>query len=430
MKSSWTATVVWASFAASVLAAHGATVHYTVTDLGPVGPVGTGTTSASALNDSNQVIGTATVAGGQSHACRWQPGAAGQDLGALNSAAYYSSGSALNASGVMVGMSQTQAGGYASPFRSAGGAALEELPRLSGGGDAIANGINASGVIVGWSNRGIGCGGPACTGNPGYAVRWVGSTIQTVGNLGGFYSVATGLNDAGEICGYGAPRTNNAVTHAFRLAVGGSSADDAGTLGGANSWAYAINRSGQMVGASELPGTTSTHAVLWNGTTPEDLGVVPGTTQSGALGVNDADLVVGWSGGSAALFARGVPPVDLNTLIATNSGWRLTSTRAINAFGLIVAQGELNSNGVNRAVLLTPVNPRLFGSRQGAGFNLSWSSQSNWTYQVQYTTDLAARKWGSVGTGVPGDGRVRSATDFPRTAPGGVFYRLACTGQP
>ena len=59
-----------------------------------------------------------------------------------------------------------------------------------------------------------------------------------------------------------------------------------------------VNATGWVVGFAGFPGTT-TRAVLWkpNGTTYDivDLGVVPGTTSSEAVGIDDNGRVVGWS---------------------------------------------------------------------------------------------------------------------------------------
>ena len=70
---------------------------------------------------------------------------------------------------------------------------------------------------------------------------------------------------------------------------------DLGTLGGENSAAEAVNRSGHIVGLSDLSQTSVTHAVLW--TAPNqmlDLGTLGGN-YAVARGINDSEQVVGWS---------------------------------------------------------------------------------------------------------------------------------------
>jgi hypothetical protein len=60
----------------------------------------------------------------------------------------------------------------------------------------------------------------------------------------------------------------------------------------------AINEQGWVAGFAGFPGTT-THAVVWKpvGETYQavDLGTLPGTQISDALGIDDANRVVGWS---------------------------------------------------------------------------------------------------------------------------------------
>lgn len=50
---------------------------------------------------------------------------------------------------------------------------------------------------------------------------------------------------------------------------------DLGTLGGTvNNIAYAINESGRIVGASDLPGDSTGHAFLWEKGVMTDLGTL------------------------------------------------------------------------------------------------------------------------------------------------------------
>jgi probable HAF family extracellular repeat protein len=87
-------------------------------------------------------------------------------------------------------------------------------------------------------------------------------------------------------------------------------ATDLGTLGGPESTASAINRSGQVVGAADFRGGGGYDAFLWSKGKMVDLGrLAPNDpdTDSKALAVNDSGQVVGWSNtGFGDLVAHGV----------------------------------------------------------------------------------------------------------------------------
>jgi probable HAF family extracellular repeat protein len=92
----------------------------------------------------------------------------------------------------------------------------------------------------------------------------------------------------------------------------GTQMNDLGTLGGTNSFAWALNDSGQVVGRSDIAGGAQ-HAFLYDGT-----------------GLH-----------------------DLNALIPPNTGWVLQVAEAINDAGQIAGYGTFN--GQTEAFLLTPL---------------------------------------------------------------------------
>ena len=80
-----------------------------------------------------------------------------------------------------------------------------------------------------------------CAGGP---IRY---SITDLGTLGVDLSVATGINNSGQVVG--ATQLRRADSAAF-LWESGSGMQDLGTLGGVYSYAFGINDSGQVVGES------------------------------------------------------------------------------------------------------------------------------------------------------------------------------------
>ncbi|MEZ6164987.1 MAG: GC-type dockerin domain-anchored protein [Phycisphaerales bacterium] len=166
-------------------------------------------------------------------------------------------------------------------------------------------------------------------------------------------SIAKGLNDAGWIVG--SSILPGSLTPTATLWHNGA-ASDLGTLGGNMSQAIAINAANQAVGISELA-NGETHAFRFdldaNGSVLArvDLGSLSGG-YSIALAISDAGQIVGTSGNRAVLWENG-KPIDLNSLIPTNSGWVLNKATGINESGQIVGVGSLGGDPF-RAFVLTP----------------------------------------------------------------------------
>jgi len=114
--------------------------------------------------------------------------------------------------------------------------------------------------------------------------------ITDLGTLGGDGSTATGLNDRGQVVGYGEIEPGTGVSHAFLWEKGRMR--DLGSLGGERSYARGINRHGDVVGSAEIAPDVE-HAVLWKNRKIRDLGVLPGGGYSGATGINDRGEIVG-----------------------------------------------------------------------------------------------------------------------------------------
>ena len=116
-------------------------------------------------------------------------------------------------------------------------------------------------------------------------------SITGLGTLGGSQSFATAINDSGQVVGEA--DTASGDSHAFITGPNGAGMTDLGTLGGKDSQAFAINDSGQVVGYS---GTAHgyDHAFITglDGTGMTDLGTLGGT-YSEAIAINDSGQVVG-----------------------------------------------------------------------------------------------------------------------------------------
>ena len=271
----------------------------------------------------------------------------------------------INDSGTAVGWGQSLTGNQ-NAFVSASGGAIQNLAGLPGATDTYAYGINSSGTMVGtsyvngeahgeiWSggkNTDLGTGvfatgindAGAVIGWNGHAFVIANGTNQDLGVLpGGDWSAAYGINNAGTVVGYGSIGDGQFRGFAWTPADGML---ELGTLGGDNSYATAIDSSGEVVGHASLSSGYE-HAFLDAGGVMTDLGTLGGGS-SYAYGINDSGTVVGYSWLAAGdnphafVYLNGVM-LDLNSMIASGSGWELLGAYGINSSGEIVGEGLLN----------------------------------------------------------------------------------------
>jgi probable HAF family extracellular repeat protein len=251
-----------------------------------------------------------------------------------------------------------------------------------------------------------------------HAFFWQNGAFTDLGTLGGYNSVATGINNRGEIIGFSEtdkPIDKRAVNRAFLYRSGEMITLDR-RQGRIESLASTINDSGQILGVvwaapSEYDGNpVSLNEVVWQPdgrmevlisspdfrtTSVRDInnaGVVSALLASRAVllhtpgGGEPIDLTA--QGGEPAFLAPGdinnrgqvlgnmvldaiKPPdeilynagcylfsegktYDLQKLVEADSGWELFSVGRINDNGYILAQGKRNG-GPLRPLLLTPV---------------------------------------------------------------------------
>lgn len=131
--------------------------------------------------------------------------------------------------------------------------------------------------------------------------------------------------------------------------------------GGVGAMGYASNDAGLVVGVADNSPTTHSKAALWlpNTDRPVDLG---GGDGSFAYGINSDAQIVGSmmldDGRRVATFwhAGSTIPIDLNTLVALQTGDFLTYAYGINDAGQIIALSSNQAGTEFYAYLLTPVS--------------------------------------------------------------------------
>lgn len=119
---------------------------------------------------------------------------------------------------------------------------------------------------------------------------------------------------------------------------------DLGTLGGYSSQAFALNKSGQVVGIADTNTLGVSHAVLFSGTGSNnvDLDVRGGSNSGEARGINDSGQIVGWalasSGRYEAFLFTASGNVQLGDLC--DSGGTASEAQAINNSGTTIGYAD------------------------------------------------------------------------------------------
>ena len=112
--------------------------------------------------------------------------------------------------------------------------------------------IDASGLIVGYALTAGGVYHAFLSNN--------GGPLQDLGTLGGAFSYAAAINEKDQVVG--SSDTAAGTSHAFLWQRG--TMTDLGTLGGDFSYAIAVNARGQVIGVSSLaPNSYNVHGFLW-----------------------------------------------------------------------------------------------------------------------------------------------------------------------
>lgn len=306
---------------------------YYIISLGTLGGYGGYTSWGQAINDLGQVTGRSHGPNGQ-HAFLWTDGSM-TDLGTLNPGDTESSGLGINNHGDVVGYSYGP--GRAVLWRDG---QVIDLGTL--GLDSIAYAINNAGQIVGWSQP---------SQYEYRAVLWQnGDLIDLTTTFNAPMNFAEDINTLGQIVGEG-----------VRLEPDGS-ITELGTLGGSWTIASALNDQGQVIGRSQRGDGSyyDWHAFLWDGGVMTDLGAIGRYENSEAVDINNSGQVIGWGSGpypwcgEPFLYEPGNGLRDLRDLIPVDSGWTGFSPYGINNAGQIAGTGWFQGEtGGTRAFLMT-----------------------------------------------------------------------------
>ena len=256
------------------------------------------------------------------------------DLGTLGGSSSQAYG--VNASGTAAG-SATTAFGY-THATSSSGAGIVDLTLNSTASEGTAAAINGAGTIA----------GTQFINGQAYASLWSNGAAQTIGGAG---SYAMAVNDAGQTAGMFT--TTDGQGHAFVTsgdALGGSALVDMGTLaGGTWSSAYGINGSGEVVGYGNLASGAFRGFTWTQGGGYSELGTFGGAN-SYAMAINDSGVAAGsaqTSGGwMNAFITNGSQLIDLGTL-----GGMSSYAYGINDQGEVVGYSKLSGTGETDAFL-------------------------------------------------------------------------------
>ena len=241
------------------------------------------------------------------------------------------------------------------------------------GTNAAANQINNRGEVVGMSETTAF--DPNCPAPQIFQFKpvvWIEGKVHELPiNSSDPDGIALAINDNGEVAGMsGVCSTFNVNTNltnlngVHALVWEHKKAIDLGNLGGTNPSpggvsANSINNLGQVVGSSELSDNLTFHAFLWNKRAGmQDLGTLPGDSNSVGLHINDDGEVSGVSLDAnfspRAFLVRGGRMYDLNDLVPADSPLFLLDACFINNKGEIVGFGVDKTTGEAHGFMAEP----------------------------------------------------------------------------
>jgi probable HAF family extracellular repeat protein len=401
----------------------------TMQDLGTLsssGPMPSGYSEAYAINRAGQVVGTATLANTAVNHAFLYSGGKNKDLGALGGTNYNSSAFGLNNVGVIVGESEVTNSINSHAF-SYSNNIMTDLGTLPGGSYSRANAVNDSGVIVGESDTLVGAGLPihafVCANGPG--------SMQDLGTLGGSESSANAINSAGRVVGYAVDSNN--VSRAF-IFDGSKMLDLNDLIPAGSGWAnleaaVGINDNGQIAGYGTYP-DGSYHAFLLTPSVPLTVTITNPTPNAtftalatfvvgasvfdGAGTVTNVEFLV--NGGAISNATSSPYSITVSNLAAGNYALSAVASdngglKATNSIGITVTKAALAPVTISNT------------SFSGNTFSFSFETQTGYTYAGQYTTPLSLSNAWLTFTNLAGNGSTVRVTNS--TLPDAQrFYRV------
>ncbi len=324
-------------------------------------PLGGATALPKAINDAGQVVGWSNINGfGYGHAFLWQNGATTLLPSISGGLSTNSAAEDINSSGEIVGAAYKN---YPAPVLwdlSLNPTDLEPAQYFAEGSMFA---VNDNGIATGSVDNVTGA---------SHAVYW--SAATGIVDIGQGYgpSAGTGINNNGVICGYG--RTGSAsYAWTWSSQMGRVVLPHLSDVS-AQSDAYAINSSGQVVGDS-MDAQYNYHGMLWQ---PDgtflDLGTFFGQWFR-PTDINDAGEIIGYAATSSSeipFIWRDGQLEDIRNLLLNSSGWSLRRPWGINNLGQIVGEG-VSPTGASVGVLLTPVVPEPRALGLTAAILLLWT---------------------------------------------------------
>jgi len=331
---------------------------YTFTDLGTLGG---DRSEATAINESGQIVGGASLPDGTFHAFLFANGVM-SDLGTLPG--YKSSyATAINDRGQIVGTSSTSDSSTSAFFYSRGAMrALGITMSIEDSSYLSVAAINNHGEVVAYTSEDFY--GKYTTDT---AYLWSDGKLRTLKGIQEVFDI----DDRGRILGsYGSNRAR-ILDHGKVISPG--------ALGKTPSWPFAMNEAGDIVGT-----------LLENNDAPfiysgGKITLLRKRSNGRALDVNDAGVAVGYfeinqpdySSHAFIYFAGSAIPLDY--VLLSPPGWQLETANGINNRGQIVGRG-INSEGQRHAFRLDPSTSVLITGERTRITHSSRITIRGWTF--------------------------------------------------